>query len=1013
MDTIKSKRCTKCSSFLSSKDPHTVCLLCRDCSPGRPCPIEEGWPKEKWDEVLLDKKKRERARDRSKSNLTKGRSRSRSRSLEPPSPKRAKTGPPQKSKISKGKKSIPRGTTGADVTASEDPQSGPLDQSGRSKKADRSAGRPREKDRLADRSKELDRPADPPKELDRQVELECSAELDHSTVLDQPSGRSKELDHPLDFPCSIGPSLLLEGPLATDQELPAVQVDASLDRDRAPMEHDRASLERDRAPMERGRAPMERGRAPMERDLAPMERDCAPMERGLAPMERDRAPMERGLTSLERDCAPMERVHAPMERSRAPLERDHDLSEALNYLTELERSAAQPSAGPSLEDVPAALGASPNTGRLTQSQTLTEGRNLNQGREPLRSPGRGHDELRSLLSSLLHRLDGGTGDPPPMRVRDPTPDGVISVEASDRSWSSPSSSESEEEEVNPRRAQKSAPSPSYEVIQNTPNQPVANQGVSPETDSHPPVQGSSANWLRDLPSVHLTGPSGQSMVLSFGDPSPTVRDPKASTSVPPPTQSGAKDSNDPWRGLVRSQPALVKAAEGFTLKATEHHTASRPPIEDRGAGEITLPPPPPPPRSRYRWDFNPTDWDPYGEAGTPGGMLEEEARDKLLTPKVSAPFFAAVLKDAQLPMEFDSPPPRTSNLGPVARPQRPPNSMPYIPLVEDVRAMVVDSEESQSVDRFAWLPGSLPARTEDILSTFRTPTCPEEAYRQMESDRFTKCTPMPPLPPGVGEPVPPGRKAKRKARRQAPYTVRPWAEERDRELTGLDGLARDGIRVANAQLLVFSHLSRSILGEGAALSPVAVRRTVNVLSDLLHLSAEHFVRLATRASIVRRGLVVGALNLSKPDDFLNAPFGGDLFGGKFSALFEKEKQLRKERAQSQKRPGSRGTKSQPQQSKPTFAWRTAGQVAIQPPFQQQQQLQQPFQTAPGWQSQPIAAHPPVQNPGAWQPPSQGQMRGNQRRTTSGRGRRHRGKRKPQRGGRRGRGGRGGPPGTGF
>ncbi len=66
------------------------------------------------------------------------------------------------------------------------------------------------------------------------------------------------------------------------------------------------------------------------------------------------------------------------------------------------------------------------------------------------------------------------------------------------------------------------------------------------------------------------------MVLSFGDPSPTVRDPKASTSVPPATQSGAKDSKDPWRGLVRSQPALVKTAEAFTLKATEHHTASRP-----------------------------------------------------------------------------------------------------------------------------------------------------------------------------------------------------------------------------------------------------------------------------------------------------------------------------------------------------------------------------------------------------------------------------------------------------
>ncbi len=183
------------------------------------------------------------------------------------------------------------------------------------------------------------------------------------------------------------------------------------------------------------------------------------------------------------------------------------------------------------------------------------------------------------------------------------------------------------------------------------------------------------------------------------------------------------------------------------------------------------------------------------------------------------------------------------------------------------------------------------------------------------------------------------------------------------------------------------------------------------LFDLLHRSAEHFVRLATRASIVRWELVVGALNLSKPDDFLNAPFGGELFGGKFSALFEKEKELRKERAQSQKRPGSRGTKSQPQQSKPTFAWRTTGQVAVQPHFQQQQQLQQPLQTTPGWQGQPIAVQPPVQNPGTWQPPSQGKMRGNQRKTTSGRGRRHSGKRqsKPQRGGHRGCGGRGGSP----
>lgn len=76
---------------------------------------------------------------------------------------------------------------------------------------------------------------------------------------------------------------------------------------------------------------------------------------------------------------------------------------------------------------------------------------------------------------------------------------------------------------------------------------------------------------------------------------------------------------------------------------------------------------------------------------------------------------------------------------------------------------------------------------------------------------------------------------------------------------------------------------------------MAVRRAINVLSDLLHLSAEQFVRLATRASIVRQGLVVGVLNL-KLDDFLNAPFGGDLFVGKLFELFEKEKQLRKEQA---------------------------------------------------------------------------------------------------------------------
>ncbi len=47
------------------------------------------------------------------------------------------------------------------------------------------------------------------------------------------------------------------------------------------------------------------------------------------------------------------------------------------------------------------------------------------------------------------------------------------------SWSSSSSFELEEEEVDPRRAQKSAPSPSYEVIQDTPPQPVTNQGVLP------------------------------------------------------------------------------------------------------------------------------------------------------------------------------------------------------------------------------------------------------------------------------------------------------------------------------------------------------------------------------------------------------------------------------------------------------------------------------------------------------------------------------------------------------
>jgi hypothetical protein len=82
--------------------------------------------------------------------------------------------------------------------------------------------------------------------------------------------------------------------------------------------------------------------------------------------------------------------------------------------------------------------------------------------------------------------------------------------------------------------------------------------------------------------------------------------------------------------------------------------------------------------------------------------------------------------------------------------------------------------------------------------------------------------------------------------------------------------------------------------EGQRLSQAATDRTVHVISDLNHLTAEHCARISVKSVKSRRGLISEALNVTDTRDFDQAPLGTDLFRGQWSQLQAKEQERQKQ-----------------------------------------------------------------------------------------------------------------------
>ena len=102
-----------------------------------------------------------------------------------------------------------------------------------------------------------------------------------------------------------------------------------------------------------------------------------------------------------------------------------------------------------------------------------------------------------------------------------------------------------------------------------------------------------------------------------------------------------------------------------------------------------------------------------------------------------------------------------------------------------------------------------------------------------------------------------------------------WNRGRDDELRKLESLARDGIRVANAQLLAFAHLANSFVSPDKALLSEERGLTVEVMRDLSQTTRDHFVKIVEQSVVARRLDATQALNFADRSPLLSAPLGSD------------------------------------------------------------------------------------------------------------------------------------------
>ena len=281
-----------------------------------------------------------------------------------------------------------------------------------------------------------------------------------------------------------------------------------------------------------------------------------------------------------------------------------------------------------------------------------------------------------------------------------------------------------------------------------------------------------------------------------------------------------------------------------------------------------------------------------------GGADSSDRALTFLAPSVAAPFFAAVLIERDLPVSF----PEESKLSDDKlglagnrknKPLQPPRPLvPLVPYFEEFCDTLVERNQP-GPHRLNWVRKTFQAPKEHEERFFTPPRVPAEAWSHMQLDTGTWTNPEKSAPQGVEGGS--GTAAAAKRRR-----VPPWNQHRDAELSGLETLARDGMRLANASLLTFSHLMNGLLDEKSTMDPANRLRSLYTLKDLQYCTGEHFCRLASQLAHLRKLNAMAALNLADDKPFRDAKLGPDLFGGKFKALHDSDVAIKKERIEQDK-----------------------------------------------------------------------------------------------------------------
>lgn len=301
-------------------------------------------------------------------------------------------------------------------------------------------------------------------------------------------------------------------------------------------------------------------------------------------------------------------------------------------------------------------------------------------------------------------------------------------------------------------------------------------------------------------------------------------------------------------------------------------------------------------------------------SGPTDGSDPDSLRElRFLKPAVAAPFFAAVLVERDMRVSFpEEAKSKDDKMGLAGNRlnKSQPTPRPLIPLVPYFEEYCEDlvNKNQPGPQRINWVRQTFKAPKDHEEKFFTPPLVPSEAWSNMLSDQGSWTHPEKSAPAGVEGGS--GAATAPKARK-----VPPWNKGRDTELSGLESLARDGMRLANASLLTFSHLMNGLLGDHARMEKDNLLRTMYTLKDLQYCTGEHFCRLSSQLAHLRRLNALEALNLANPAPFKECKFGPDLFGGKFKELHAADVAARKQRVEEDKLRKAQGKSSVPRDKK--------------------------------------------------------------------------------------------------